>query len=69
MVGKAVGEMQGFWNDAKMKEPDEQKLLSVMARFNKYHEKVMAIYAEVSAEKSKQSMEIRMMFKFYENVL
>ena len=40
-----------------------------MSRFNKYHDKVMSIYHQVEPHKERQTMEVRMLFKFYERIL
>jgi hypothetical protein len=40
-----------------------------MSRFNKHHDKVMEIYSQVEHDKERQTMEVRMLFKFYERIL
>jgi hypothetical protein len=69
VILKAVNEAKQFWQEVKIKEPDTHKILSIMSRFNKHHDKVMEIYKQVEHDKERQTMEVRMLFKFYERIL
>lgn len=68
-VVKTVEEIKVFWTEIRLEEPDEKKALSAMSRIYKHHNRVLGFYDEICQSDEKQSQEMLMIFRMYQELL